>query len=69
MQTVRKSQNNRFYELIKSFGEKTNIFCLLNTSLNVMGEPIVETIEDAIGLFEKTPIDSLYIGNFRLFRE
>ncbi len=68
MQTVRSTQNKMFYDLIKMFGEKTNVFCLLNTSLNVMGEPVVETVDDAISLFENTPIDSMYIGNFKLVR-
>lgn len=46
-QTVVKEQNPLFYDLIYEFGKKSQLFCLLNTSLNVMGEPIVETVEDA----------------------
>jgi carbamoyltransferase len=69
MQIVHKGQNQLFHKLIKTFGEKTNIYCLLNTSLNVMGEPIVETIDDAIRFFKNTPVDSLYIGNFKITRK
>lgn len=69
MQIVRPGQNKLFYELIKSFGDETGLYCLLNTSLNIMGEPIVETIADAINLFKVTPIDILYIGNFKIARQ
>lgn len=66
MQTVREKQNPLFYQLIKNFGKKSNLYCLLNTSLNIMGEPIIENFLDAIKLFQQTPIDSMYIGNFVL---
>ncbi|MBC7537173.1 MAG: hypothetical protein H7281_00005, partial [Bacteriovorax sp.] len=68
MQTVRESQNPLFYELISRFGKSSNLYCLLNTSLNIMGEPIVETMEDAVNFFEKTNVDSMYIGKIKLIR-
>ena len=43
LQTVTAEANGRFYELVRSFHEKTGVPILLNTSFNVMGEPIVET--------------------------
>ncbi len=64
MQTVRAGQNEKFYNLIKAFGKKTGLFCLLNTSLNVMDEPIVETVQDAKRFLLKTPVDALVIGDF-----
>jgi carbamoyltransferase len=64
MQTVGKAQNPLFYELIKAFGEKTGLNCLLNTSLNIMGEPIVETAEDARKFLLATPVDGMAIGRF-----
>lgn len=64
MQTVRKSQNSRFYDLLQHFGEKTGLHCLLNTSLNIMGEPIVETVADAKKFLLNVPVDGLAIGNF-----
>ncbi|KND47690.1 MAG: carbamoyltransferase [Parcubacteria bacterium C7867-006] len=36
-QTVSKSSNAFLYDLIRSFGEKTGIYVLLNTSLNLKG--------------------------------
>lgn len=68
MQTVRKTQNALFYSLILEFGKRSGLYCLLNTSLNVMGEPIVESMEDAVSFFEKVNVDSMYIGNIKLYR-
>ncbi|QDK40064.1 hypothetical protein DOM21_01040 [Bacteriovorax stolpii] len=64
MQTVRAGQNDRFYKLINEFGQKSGLYCLLNTSLNVMDEPILETVADARRFMEKTPIEYLIIGDF-----
>jgi carbamoyltransferase len=36
---------------------------VLNTSFNVMGEPIVNTPDDAIRCFLGTGIDALVLGN------
>jgi carbamoyltransferase len=64
MQTVEKTQNEKFYTLIKFFGELSGIYCLLNTSLNIMGEPIVETVEDAKNFMHLVPVDAMVIGNY-----
>ena len=57
-----------YYSLIKRFYETTNIPCVLNTSFNLMGEPIVESPKQAINDFKKTLMDYLVLGNFILFR-
>lgn len=64
MQTVRLGQNELFYKLIQNFGNDTGLYCLLNTSLNVMDEPILESVADAKRFIEKSPIEYLVIGNF-----
>lgn len=56
-QTVTKEANGRFYELVKAFYERTGVPIILNTSFNVMGEPIVETPADALLCFQATGID------------
>jgi carbamoyltransferase len=63
-QSVRQRQNPLFHELLQAFGRKTGLFCLLNTSLNVMGEPIVESLEDAREFLRKVPVHGLAIGEF-----
>ncbi|HKR01706.1 MAG TPA: carbamoyltransferase C-terminal domain-containing protein [Pyrinomonadaceae bacterium] len=57
LQTVTPEANNRFYELVKSFQEATGVPVVLNTSFNVMGEPIVETPEDAINCLLNSGLD------------
>lgn len=58
VQTVSKSVNGAYYDLVKAFGERTGVPILLNTSLNVMGEPIVETPEDALWCLLLTQLDA-----------
>ncbi|MDP7321900.1 MAG: carbamoyltransferase C-terminal domain-containing protein [Bacteriovoracaceae bacterium] len=64
MQTVTPEFNSLYYELIKHVGDLTGIYAVLNTSLNIMGEPIVESTYDAKKLLETTNIDGIVIGNF-----
>jgi carbamoyltransferase len=59
VQTVRQDQNERLYRLLKEFDALTGVPVLLNTSLNVKGEPIVETPADALACFLGTGIDYL----------
>lgn len=64
MQTVGPDQNKKFYLLLKEVGVLSKFPILLNTSLNIMGEPIVETIEDAEAFFRQSKVDALVIGDF-----
>ena len=68
IQTVRPGQNRRFHELLIAFGAKTGLACLLNTSLNVMGEPIVETVADARGFLATTPVHGIAVGDHYIRR-
>ncbi len=63
VQTVNKYQNKIFYNLIKKFKQITGVGCILNTSFNDAGEPIVETPEDAIIGMLNSNIDYLVLGN------
>ena len=58
VQTVTRDANASYYDLVKAFGERTGVPILLNTSLNVMGEPIVETPGDALWCLLLTQIDA-----------
>ena len=58
VQTVTAEDNGSYYQLVKAFGERTGVPVLLNTSLNVMGEPIVETPEDALWCLLLTQLDA-----------
>ena len=63
VQTVTKNTNNRYYDLISKFKEKTGCPVIVNTSFNVRGEPIVNTPTDAFNCFMGTELDFLVIGN------
>lgn len=62
LQTVRRDQNPRYYELIRSFGEITGVPVVLNTSFNE-NEPICCTPEEAVETFKRTRMDVLVLGN------
>ena len=61
IQTVTKDTNNRYYDLIYKFKEKTGCPVIINTSFNVRGEPIVNTPTDAFNCFMGTKLDYLVI--------
>lgn len=63
IQTVSK-EHARLHSLISAVKEKTGIPCLLNTSFNIKGQPIVENAEQAIEMFLLTSLDVLYIENY-----
>ncbi len=63
VQTVDAELMPRYHKLISAFDTRRGIPVLLNTSFNVMGEPIVNTPEDAVNCFLGTGIDALAIGD------
>jgi carbamoyltransferase len=62
LQTVSRSVNPRYYQLISDFYKLTGVPVVLNTSFNE-NEPIVCTPRHAIDCFLKTRMDVLYLGN------
>jgi carbamoyltransferase len=64
LQSVRREWNEAYYELIYAFYQLTGVPMLLNTSFNVMGKPIMHSVEDAIGLFYTTGLDALAIEDY-----
>lgn len=67
-QMVKKETNKLYWELINEFGLITGEYIILNTSFNVMGEPIVNNPQDAIKCFFDSGIDALFIGNYYLHK-
>lgn len=63
LQTVSRTVNERYYQLISDFAELTTVPVILNTSFNE-NEPIVCKPQEAIECFRKTRMDVLYLGNF-----
>jgi carbamoyltransferase len=66
VQTVDAAVNPRFHRLLMEFEKRRGVPVLLNTSFNVMGEPIVNTPADAIRCFYSTGIDALVLGEHML---
>jgi carbamoyltransferase len=62
LQTVSRTVNDRYYQLISDFNDLTGVPVILNTSFNE-NEPIVCTPRHAIDCFLKTRMDVLYVGN------
>jgi len=53
-----------FYNLITEFHKITGIPVLINTSMNVRGEPIVDTPEQAYNMIVKTDMDYIVMGDY-----
>jgi len=63
VQTLDKETNEKLYNLIKRFEGFTGVPVVLNTSLNINGQPIVETPSEALELFNSSDIDAIVIDN------
>jgi carbamoyltransferase len=64
VQTVSKNSNPLYYKLISEFQKLTGVPVIINTSMNVRGEPIVNTPEQAYNMLTKTDMDCIFIKNF-----
>ena len=62
IQTVSKTDNEKFYNIINEFYKITGIPMLLNTSFNCQ-EPIVETPHHAVRTFKRTALDILVVND------
>ena len=63
-----EADNARYFQLIQEFEKISGVPCVLNTSFNIKGEPIVCTPHDAIRTFAATGLDALAIGPFLLMK-
>jgi carbamoyltransferase len=61
IQTVTKEQNEHYYTLIEEFKNITGVPVLFNTSFNLGGDPLVETIDDALDTLRRSEIEYLYL--------
>src|SRR5579883_1065008 len=58
-QVVSRETNPRFHRLISEFERRTGLPCVVNTSLNRRGEPIVMTPKDALAMFYGSGLEFL----------
>ena len=61
IQTVTQEENNHYYALIKAFYDRTGVPILFNTSFNLGGDPLVETLDDAVDTLVRSDIEYLYL--------
>lgn len=61
IQTVTEEQNKNYYNLIKAWHKESGCPIVFNTSFNLGGEAMVETIEDAIDTCKRSMINFIYI--------
>lgn len=63
IQTVNRNRSPRFHRILSAFDRVTGCPCLVNTSFNIRGEPIVNTPAEAYRCFMLTDMDALVVGN------
>ena len=64
IQSVKREQNPLYYDLIKEFHKQTDCPIIFNTSFNLGGEPLVETLEDAVRTLIHSEIEYLYLPEY-----
>ena len=69
VQTLTKKQNPHYYKLIQEFEKITGVPILFNTSFNLAGDPLVETIEDALETLLKSELKYLYLPELEMLLE
>jgi carbamoyltransferase len=58
-QILNKEDNKDYHNLINEFGKISGVYGLLNTSFNVHGKPIVNSLKDAYEVLDTTELDGL----------
>lgn len=64
IQTVTEQENPLYYRIIKNFKERTGVPIIFNTSFNLGGEPLVETLDDALRTLKDSLIEYLYLPEY-----
>ena len=63
VQTVTEKQNKWLYDLLTYMNDVCGVGVLLNTSFNVGGKPLLNTVKDAFYILENTQLDGLVIDD------
>ena len=61
IQTVTEEQNKNYYNLIKAWHEETGCPIIFNTSFNLGGEAMVQSLDDAMSTCVRSDINFLYV--------
>ena len=63
VQVLDREMEPRLHALLEAYGKRSGVPVLLNTSFNLAGEPIVNTVAEAYSTFRRCGIDLLVAGN------
>ncbi len=64
IQTINESENPNYYNLIKAWKERTGVPIIFNTSFNLGGAPLVETLDHAFDTLATSDIQYLYLPEY-----
>ena len=66
LQTLDRDMAPRLYRLLSAYERRSGLPVLLNTSLNLAGEPIVNTAAEGYSTFRRCGMDVLVVGRVRV---
>jgi carbamoyltransferase len=69
IQSVERSVNPLYHDLISRFARQSGVGVLVNTSLNINEQPLVNSPLEAIHTYFCSGLDSLLLGNFYLSKQ
>jgi carbamoyltransferase len=61
LQTIRSDWSPMLHAVVSAFDRRTSVPMVVNTSFNVMGKPIVHSVEDALSVFATSGLDVVAI--------
>lgn len=66
VQTINEEQDELLYNVMKEMKRMNGVPILCNTSLNDKGEPIINTVEEAVNFILRKGIEVAYINGYRI---
>ena len=64
IQTVKQEHNAHYYAVIEEFYKQSGVPIIFNTSFNLGGEPLVETLDDAVRTLYSSDIEYLFLPEY-----
>lgn len=68
-QEISRAWNPDYWRILEKFAEMTGRDCLLNTSFNLHGYPIVYSAKDALDVFENSGLEYMALSNYMVCKE
>ena len=68
LQTITREQHELFYDILLELENQNHVSVILNTSFNILGNPILTKIKDALYVLDNTELDYVIVDGY-LFGE